>query len=229
MVTSNWLVAQSTNEYSGDSTQLTYLRARYYASGTGRFLTRDTWMGDYNRPLSLNRWVYGYGNPVNQIDPTGLVPMQSGYVEGFSIASGLGYGGFEGWEVVYDYATMTRARFAYRGQVGGLFASIGSAVYLGKITGFRYEPKPLPIGLNSFPDLPHSRLINDDYSDWSDGWYAGGSPIPEIPWLGGGVGSFKSRAGDVKGSFSYVSFSKGLMPLELVGFEAFYITVVSPK
>jgi len=37
----------------------------------GRFLTRDTWMGEYNNPLSLNRWMYGYGNPVKYIDPTG--------------------------------------------------------------------------------------------------------------------------------------------------------------
>ena len=46
-----------TGEFLGDSTQLTYLRARYYSSGMGRFLTRDTWMGDYNRLLSLNRWI----------------------------------------------------------------------------------------------------------------------------------------------------------------------------
>jgi len=54
-----------------DASGLTYLRARYYASGTGRFLTRDTWMGDYNRPLSLNRWLYVEGNPINRTDPTG--------------------------------------------------------------------------------------------------------------------------------------------------------------
>lgn len=35
-----------------DASGLTYLRARYYSSGDGRFLTRDTWMGEYNRPLS---------------------------------------------------------------------------------------------------------------------------------------------------------------------------------
>ena len=54
-----------------DASGLTYLRARYYSSGDGRFLTRDTWMGDYNRPLSLNRWNYVSGNPVNYTDPSG--------------------------------------------------------------------------------------------------------------------------------------------------------------
>ena len=56
---------------SGDSTELLYLRARHYAPGMGRFLTRDTWAGNYNRPLSLNHWVYGYDNPVKYTDPTG--------------------------------------------------------------------------------------------------------------------------------------------------------------
>jgi hypothetical protein len=39
----------------------------------GRFLTRDTWPGEVNRPLSLNRWGYVEGNPINYTDPTGHV------------------------------------------------------------------------------------------------------------------------------------------------------------
>lgn len=48
-----------------------YLRARYYAPTSGRFLSRDTWGGDANSPMSYNVWLYVYGNPVNQIDPNG--------------------------------------------------------------------------------------------------------------------------------------------------------------
>ena len=55
-----------------DPSGLTYLRARYLDSSVGRFISRDTWGGDYNRPLSLNRWNYVEGNPVNSADPTGL-------------------------------------------------------------------------------------------------------------------------------------------------------------
>jgi hypothetical protein len=50
---------------------LLYLRARYYNPADGRFQSRDTWSGDYNNPLSLNRWMYVEGNPVNFVDPSG--------------------------------------------------------------------------------------------------------------------------------------------------------------
>lgn len=67
--------SQSTYGYTSEytSNDLVYLRARYYAPGMGRFLTKDSWMGDYNRPLSLNRWIYVEGNPVNYTDPSGHV------------------------------------------------------------------------------------------------------------------------------------------------------------
>jgi len=53
---------------------LLYLRARYYSPLDGRFMSRDTWGGDSNRPLSFNRWNYVEGNPVNLTDPSGYSP-----------------------------------------------------------------------------------------------------------------------------------------------------------
>jgi RHS repeat-associated protein len=61
-----------TNEYQNSYIKLIYLRSRMYSPLTGRFLTRDSWQGDYNRPLSLNRWNYTEGNPINYTDPSGL-------------------------------------------------------------------------------------------------------------------------------------------------------------
>ena len=58
--------------------KLIYLRSRYYAPDTGRFLTKDSWQGDYNRPLSLNSWNYVEGNPINLIDPSGMIPEGKG-------------------------------------------------------------------------------------------------------------------------------------------------------
>jgi RHS repeat-associated protein len=57
-----------------DETGLLYLRARYYAPQDGRFLTRDTWRGDQQRPMSYNAWLYVYANPVNLTDPSGMCP-----------------------------------------------------------------------------------------------------------------------------------------------------------
>jgi|CXWL01.1.fsa_nt_gi RHS repeat-associated protein len=62
-----------TGESYSPSTQLTYLRARYYDPAEGRFTSRDTWGGDARRPLSLNRWGYVEGNPINAIDPSGYI------------------------------------------------------------------------------------------------------------------------------------------------------------
>ena len=38
------------------------LRSRMYDPETGRYLTKDLWQGDHNRPLSLNQWNYVEGN-----------------------------------------------------------------------------------------------------------------------------------------------------------------------
>ncbi len=47
------------------------LRSRWYNTETGRFINKDTWQGDYNRPLSLNKWIYVEDNPTNRTDPSG--------------------------------------------------------------------------------------------------------------------------------------------------------------
>lgn len=58
-------------EYTDASTGLQYLRARYYDSSSGRFLTQDTYLGETNDPLSMNRYIYTRNNPVNLVDPSG--------------------------------------------------------------------------------------------------------------------------------------------------------------
>lgn len=65
-----------TGEWTDSYIKLIYLRSRYYAPETGRFITKDVWPGDYTRPLSLNGWNYVEGNPVNRTDPTGYKACQ---------------------------------------------------------------------------------------------------------------------------------------------------------
>ena len=57
-----------------DTTGLVYMRARYYSSGQGRFISRDMWEGDSKVPMSYNLWVFGYANPIIYSDPSGLYP-----------------------------------------------------------------------------------------------------------------------------------------------------------
>jgi|GEM_PF-970129 len=53
------------------TTELYSLRARYYDTGIGRFMSRDTWEYDYANPVELNRYVYTANNPTTYIDPSG--------------------------------------------------------------------------------------------------------------------------------------------------------------
>ena len=48
-----------------------YLRARYYDVVTASFLTEDSYLGNINEPLTLNRYSYCIGNPENYADPSG--------------------------------------------------------------------------------------------------------------------------------------------------------------
>lgn len=62
--------------YSGeqtDKTGLQYLRARYYDPTNGRFSSFDPFAGDTEDPASLHKYLYVAGDPINGIDPTGLV------------------------------------------------------------------------------------------------------------------------------------------------------------
>jgi len=48
-----------------------YLRARYYVPAVGRFLTRDTYTGEENEPLSQHLYTYCANDGVNAWDPSG--------------------------------------------------------------------------------------------------------------------------------------------------------------
>jgi len=52
-----------------------YLRARYYSPSSSRFLSRDTYDGTANSPLSQNHYLYGNGNPVMFVDLSGNMSM----------------------------------------------------------------------------------------------------------------------------------------------------------
>ena len=58
-------------EYYDKETGEIYLRARYYQPAVGRFLTRDTYTGESDEPLSLHLYTYCGNDGVNAVDPSG--------------------------------------------------------------------------------------------------------------------------------------------------------------
>jgi RHS repeat-associated protein len=65
---------------------LYYLRSRYYNPATGRFMSRDPEDGDLFGAMSLQRYRYASGDPVNRIDPLGRLDLE---VYGIKLAKTL--------------------------------------------------------------------------------------------------------------------------------------------
>jgi RHS repeat-associated protein len=62
-----------TGEWTDDYIELVNLRSRMYSPSQSRFLSKDTWAGMFSRPLTLNKWLYVSGNPINLVDPSGFI------------------------------------------------------------------------------------------------------------------------------------------------------------
>lgn len=60
-----------TGELWDEESNLLYLRARYYEPGSGKFLSRDSYEGELENPLSKHLYLYVENNPVNFTDPSG--------------------------------------------------------------------------------------------------------------------------------------------------------------
>jgi RHS repeat-associated protein len=75
---------------------LLYVRARYYSTRRGRFITKDPTTGKDGDSQSLNRYIYALNNPVKLIDINGLFSWET-FGTGFQdIGSGIGQIGLTG-------------------------------------------------------------------------------------------------------------------------------------
>ncbi|MBI2955204.1 MAG: RHS repeat-associated core domain-containing protein, partial [Chloroflexi bacterium] len=63
--------------------ELYHYGARWYLPGVGIFTQPDTIVPDYKNPHALNRFAYGYNNPVKYVDPSGHDPLDSAWREAF--------------------------------------------------------------------------------------------------------------------------------------------------
>jgi RHS repeat-associated protein len=82
---------------------LLFMRARYYDSDTGRFLSKDPLRGELVDPGTLNRYVYVLGNPVMGVDPRGEFGLFTYITGGITVVetAGLIYESFKRIET-YD-------------------------------------------------------------------------------------------------------------------------------
>ncbi|WP_198524665.1 RHS repeat-associated core domain-containing protein [Paenibacillus phocaensis] len=70
-------VFRYSGEYWDNTTDLQYLRARWYDPNAGRFVSKDPYEGSIDNPQSLNRYSYVANNPLIYTDPSGqyIMPM----------------------------------------------------------------------------------------------------------------------------------------------------------
>jgi RHS repeat-associated protein len=70
-----------------DSSGLSYNRARYYNSDTGRFISKDPYGGSITDPYSQHGCQYAHGNPVRYTDPTGYFTSLGDAMTAIGLAS----------------------------------------------------------------------------------------------------------------------------------------------
>jgi RHS repeat-associated protein len=70
---------------------LLYIRARYYSTKRGRFITKDPTTGKDGDSQSLNRYIYALNNPVRLIDISGLSAQDPGKLLNLLSSSDLSY------------------------------------------------------------------------------------------------------------------------------------------
>jgi RHS repeat-associated protein len=85
---------RSSGYFRDAETGLDYAKARYHQPGMGRFLTPDPYMasGGPADPGSWNRYAYVAGDPINFVDPRGMLFEGTNSCEADFCADGYGYG-----------------------------------------------------------------------------------------------------------------------------------------
>ena len=108
---------------------------RWYDPTVGRFLQRDPWLGSIYAPLTLNAYGYCVNDPVNAVDPSGMLPLLA------VIAIGAASGAFTGAVVEIIIQSLDGKPGIDWGEVGesAIFGAIGGGI-AGPIGGRLLRP-----------------------------------------------------------------------------------------
>ncbi len=136
-----------------------YLRARYYNPSQGRFTGRDPFDGMLEEPLSLNKYAYVHGNPINNTDPTGMFISMLEASSALSIIGVLAVGAY----ATYNIANSLHSLSGTAGNLGGngssnlssqlkllLLASVLKAANLASETEFETYGVPIMFSTNFY-------------------------------------------------------------------------------
>ena len=88
-VSENFVGFAFNGEEQSRRTGLQYLRARYYDSSSGNFISMDSYEGSILSPLSQNRYTYAENDPVNNFDPSGHAAASSKGIERYVDSSDI--------------------------------------------------------------------------------------------------------------------------------------------
>jgi RHS repeat-associated protein len=113
-----------------------YLRARYYSQKTGRFVSTDAYEGNIFDPISLHRYLYAHGNPVDMRDPSGNATLSeigaasfiSGSIGATASLAALGVKAWTGQPVTWADAGRAIATGFAIGAIGGAIAESAYAI-----------------------------------------------------------------------------------------------------
>ncbi|KDN13784.1 hypothetical protein BGI40_11325 [Snodgrassella communis] len=62
-------------EYLDEDSSFYHLRARDYDPKIGRLISRDSFEGVRNNPITLNPYLYANTDPINSVDPSGHMEL----------------------------------------------------------------------------------------------------------------------------------------------------------
>ena len=123
---------------------------RWYDPAIGRFLQKDPWLGSIHAPLTLNRYGYCVNEPVQMVDPSGMIleTLRDLHLTAFTAggafvggaigrAAGGAIGAKAGTLVLPIVGTVSGAAFG--SFVGGAIGTVGGAV-VGRLIGILTWP-----------------------------------------------------------------------------------------
>jgi RHS repeat-associated protein len=128
---------------------LYYLRARYYNSLTGRFLSRDPLGGKAVDPKTLHKYLYADGDPVNSMDPTGRGVTLETVLLNAQLIAVVGYQRIQsmnGYEIIQAVGALS----CVLSTAEGVLDAAGNLLW--DITKGEHGEEP------GTPDLPHQPL-----------------------------------------------------------------------